>query len=96
MSLIVCRRIGDKNFTLYSMSKQPLQDIRVRFGNAVRERRAELRISQEDFAERAGLHRTYISDLERGRRNVSLENIEKLAKALMLSMSDLMERVINQ
>ncbi len=78
------------------MSEQPLQDIRVRFGNAVRKRRTELHISQEDFAERAGLHRTYISDLERGRRNVSLENIEKLAKALMLSMSDLMERVNNQ
>ena len=78
------------------MSEQPPQDIRVRFGNAVRKRRVELHISQEDFAERAGLQRTYISDLERGRRNVSLENIEKLAKALMLSMSDLMERVSNQ
>ncbi|GAC1431548.1 MAG: helix-turn-helix transcriptional regulator [Ktedonobacteraceae bacterium] len=78
------------------MSEQPLQDIRARFGNAVRKRRTELRISQEDFAERSGLHRTYVSDLERGRRNVSLENIEKLAKALNLSMSDLMERASNQ
>ena len=78
------------------MSEQPLRDIRVRFGNAVRKRRAELQLSQEDFAEHAGLHRTYISDLERGRRNVSLENIEKLAKALHLSLSDLMERVSNQ
>ncbi len=78
------------------MSEQPPQDIRIRFGNAVRERRVELQLSQEDFAEHAGLHRTYISDLERGRRNVSLENIEKLAKALNLSLSDLMERVSNQ
>ncbi len=78
------------------MSEQPLQDIRVRFGNVVRKRRTELQISQEDFAEHAGLHRTYISDLERGRHNVSLENIEKLAKALNLSLSDLMERVSNQ
>ena len=68
------------------MSEPLIQDIRVRFGNAVRERRVELHISQEDFAERAGLHRTYVSDLERGRRNVSLENIEKLADALNLSM----------
>ncbi len=72
------------------------KDIRVRFGVAVRMQRDELNISQEDFAERAGLHRTYISDLERGKRNVSLENIEKLAKALDLSMSDLMKRVNGQ
>ena len=75
------------------MSDHPLQDIRVRFGAAVRELRKEMNVSQEDFAERAGLHRTYISDLERGKRNVSLENIEKIAKALNLSMADLMKRV---
>ncbi len=78
------------------MSELPVHDIKTRFGHAVRERRNELQISQEDFAERADLHRTYISDLERGRRNVSLENIEKLAKALDLSMSDLMKRVSDQ
>ena len=62
------------------MSDQLTKDIRLRFGIAVRLRRNELKILQEDFAERAGLHRTYISDLERGKRNVSLENVEKLAK----------------
>jgi transcriptional regulator with XRE-family HTH domain len=75
------------------MSDQPLKDIRKRFGGAVRIRRVELNLSQEELAERADLHRTYISDLERGKRNVSLENIEKLAKALNLSMADLMKRV---
>lgn len=75
------------------MSEQPSVDIRVRFGLAVRKRRNELGISQEDFAEQADLHRTYVSDLERGKRNVSLENIEKLAKALKLSISDLMKGV---
>jgi transcriptional regulator with XRE-family HTH domain len=79
--------------TLLSMSDQLPKDIRARFGNAVRKRRNELTISQEDLAERAGLHRTYISDLERGKRNVSLENLEKLAKALNMSISDLMMRV---
>ncbi len=71
-------------------------DIRIRFGKAVRYRRNELEISQEELAERANLHRTYISDLERGRRNVSLENIEKLAKALNLSISELIQRVDDQ
>ena len=71
-------------------------DIRIRFGKAVRYRRNELEISQEELAERADLHRTYISDLERGRRNVSLENIEKLAKALNLSISELIQRVDDQ
>ncbi len=78
------------------MSYQPTTDIRVRFGKAVRIRRSELNISQEDFAERAGLHRTYVSDLERGKRNISLENIERLAKALNLSISELMRRVDDQ
>jgi transcriptional regulator with XRE-family HTH domain len=41
------------------------------------------------LAERAGLHRTYIGDIERGARNLSLENIEKIAKALQISISEL-------
>ena len=68
----------------------------MRFGKAVRMLRTELKISQEDFAERAGLHRTYISDLERGKRNVSLENIERLARALNLTISELLQRVDEQ
>ena len=64
-------------------------DIRTRFGLAIKQRRQELGISQEALAERAELHRTYVADIERGARNLSLENIEKLAKALQLSISDL-------
>ncbi len=79
--------------SLQRSSGQQAKDIRLRFGVAVKNRRSELNISQEVFAERAGLHRTYVSDLERGKRNVSLENIEKLAKALDLSLSELMKRV---
>jgi transcriptional regulator with XRE-family HTH domain len=59
------------------------------FGAAVRSRRRQLGISQEELAERADLHRTYISDVERGSRNVSLENIERLASALDLSIAAL-------
>lgn len=51
--------------------------------------RSRLGISQEELAERAGLHRTYISDIERGARNLSLESIEKLARALQIPLATL-------
>jgi len=63
--------------------------IKQRFGLAIKQRRQELGISQEELSFQAGLHRTYISDIERGSRNPSLENIEKLAKALKISVSAL-------
>lgn len=52
-------------------------DILFLFGQAIRGLRQEKNISQEAFADMCGLHRTYISDVELGKRNVSLENIEK-------------------
>jgi len=64
-------------------------DVQSRFGLAVRLWRARRGISQEKLAERAGLHRTYISDVERGSRNVSLSCIDRLAAALDLSFADL-------
>jgi CheY-like chemotaxis protein/DNA-binding XRE family transcriptional regulator len=64
-------------------------DLKRRFGSSVREWRSRRGISQEELAERAGLHRTYVSDIERGARNVSLESIEKLAGALEISVSTL-------
>ncbi|MBI3977020.1 MAG: helix-turn-helix transcriptional regulator [Chloroflexi bacterium] len=69
------------------MSEQVQRDVRVRFGAAVRRRRLELGISQEELADRAGLHRTYVADVERGARNISLVSIEKLAKGLSLPIS---------
>lgn len=62
-------------------------DVRERFGTAVKFRREELGMTQEDLADRAGVHRTYLSDVERGTRNLSLVNIERLAAALSTSMS---------
>ena len=69
--------------------KHPGQDILARFGQAVRRLRMEMDLSQEALAERADLHRTYVADIERGVRNVSLKNIEKLARALDVSIADL-------
>jgi transcriptional regulator with XRE-family HTH domain len=68
-------------------------DVRERFGTAVEFRREELGLTQEDLAEKAGIHRTYLSDVERGTRNLSLVNIEKLAAALKITMSKLFESV---
>ena len=57
-------------------------DIRIRFGRAIRRIREEQGINQEEAAERCGLHRTYYSGIERGVRNVSLVNIERITKGL--------------
>lgn len=61
-------------------------------GNVIRRERAALGISQEELAARAGLHRTYVSDVERGARNPSLESVVKLARALELSLPALFEK----
>jgi transcriptional regulator with XRE-family HTH domain len=68
-------------------------DIRIRFGRAIRRVRQEQKINQEEAAERCGLHRTYYSGVERGIRNVSLVNIEKIAKGLNKTLADLFGRV---
>lgn len=63
------------------------------FGESVRELRLRLGYSQELLAEKADLHRTYIGGIERGERNVSLENIVLLARALKVKPSQLLERL---
>lgn len=52
------------------------------FGTNLRKYRTRLGVSQEKFAEMCGLHRTYISDIERFQRSISLDNIQKIADAL--------------
>lgn len=62
----------------------------IKFGNKVRAERAKLGLSQEALAARAGVHRTYIGMIERAEKNITLENIEKIAKALEISLDKLM------
>lgn len=64
-----------------------------KFGDRVRELRKERGLSQEDLAELAGLHRTYIGGIERGERNVALVNILRLAKALNVSPGELLDGI---
>lgn len=68
-------------------------DIRIRFGRAIRRIREEQEINQEEAAERCGLHRTYYSGVERGVRNVSLVNVERIAKGLKTNLANLFDRV---
>lgn len=64
--------------------------IRKAFGLKVRMRRFELEITQEELAEKAELHPTYVGSVERGERNIALENIIAIAKGLDCSPKDLM------
>ncbi|WP_035812702.1 helix-turn-helix domain-containing protein [Jiangella gansuensis] len=66
------------------------RDVRAAFGRRVRELRKELGLSQEELADRADLHRTYVGSIERGERNVALINIHRLARALHVSPRDLL------
>ena len=64
-----------------------------RFGNLVRMARTNQDMSQEQLAEKAGLHRTYIGMVERGEKNITIINIYKIANALGISISKLVEKI---
>lgn len=66
------------------------QEILIKFGERVREIRKEKKLSQEDLAHKADLHRTYIGMIERAEKNLTLLNIEKIASALETTVSDLL------
>ncbi|MFL5330257.1 MAG: helix-turn-helix domain-containing protein [Gemmataceae bacterium] len=68
-------------------------DIRERFGDAIRISREALGLTQEELAHKAKMHRSYLSDIERGSRNVSIINIERLAAGLSISLADLFAQV---
>ena len=69
------------------------KSLQLAYGHTVRKLRISKNISQEKFADMCELHRTYISDVELGKRNVSLENIGKMAAALSISISELFREV---
>jgi transcriptional regulator with XRE-family HTH domain len=62
-------------------------------GKRIRELRLEKGVSQEALADEAGIHRTYIGSVERGERNISLENIVKIARALRVSPAGLLQAI---
>lgn len=66
--------------------------ILVRFGERVREERIKQKLSQEQLASRAKVHRTYIGMIERAEKNITLENIEKIAKALDRTVEEMFQK----
>jgi transcriptional regulator with XRE-family HTH domain len=85
MLTVVCRTIGIDGIGFDFMKKRIL----IQFGQKVREERLKQGLSQEEFAAKAGVHRTYIGMIERAEKNITLENIEKIASALKLNIYDL-------
>ena len=62
-----------------------------KFGKEIRRRRVNADLSQEKLSELAGLHRTYLGAVERGERNISLQNIKRIADALNIKVDKLFE-----
>lgn len=71
-------------------------NLRIRFGRVIRDLRKKQGLSQEELAEKAGLHRTYIGMIERGEKNITLENIDKIAKALNVQIEELFAKINNE
>lgn len=67
------------------------REILIKFGQSVRQLRKEKNLSQEELSFKADLHRTYIGMIERAEKNITLVNIEKIAKALNVEIKELLE-----
>ena len=73
-------------------ARHKTESARLRFAANMRAMRKARGMSQEELADVAGLHRTYVGAIERGERNVSIDNMERLAAALRLDVLDLLTR----
>lgn len=89
MLIIVCRAIV--SVSLHFLSVGMRNRTLIRFGNKVRAERKRQGISQERLGELAKVHRTYVGMIERGEKNITLSNIEKIARALKIKISDLVD-----
>ncbi len=88
MLTIVCCLLNLNKLALNTKVSIMKSEILIQFGNRVKELRKEQNMSQEDLADAAGLHRTYIGMIVRAEKNITLVNIEKIAKALKIDIKD--------
>ncbi len=72
------------------LANNTTQKTRKIFARNLKEIRVEQGLSQEELADIAGLHRTYVGSVERGERNISIDNMERLASALQIDIQDLL------
>lgn len=72
------------------LANNTTQKTRKIFARNLREIRVKQGLSQEELADIAGLHRTYVGSVERGERNISIDNMERLASALKINIQDLL------
>lgn len=75
------------------MSRKPQQTIQSKIARAIRQRREDLKVSQEGFAERLGVHRTYYGALERGEKDLRVSTLARVCKALNVEMSELLKDI---
>lgn len=89
--MIVCStfRILQLALCILKLAMESNSEVLIKFGNVIRKLRKAKKISQEELAHRASLHRTYIGMIERAEKNITLLNIEKLANALDVKITDL-------
>lgn len=89
IAIVIVSKFAYYNIPITSfMEKEP---ILLLFGHNVQQARKKQEISQEKLAELAGVHRTYIGMIERAEKNITLCNIERIAKALKVEIKDLLE-----
>ncbi len=70
--------------------KNPTHNARAAFARNIRWLRVKANLSQEELADLSGLHRTYVGSVERGERNISIDNMERLASALNIDIKELL------
>lgn len=100
MLLIVCRFLSSfltvfyqKNTVTFVMFRKPTQEILQIISTNIRNYRLSQSLSQEEFAESSGLHRTYVGSIERCEKNLSLSTLEVLSKTLGVSVSQLLQPI---
>ncbi len=91
--LISDRLIGAGNYALLMITKKNVEQIRLRLGARISELRVSKGLSQYQFSKMIGMDRTYLISVEKGRRNVSIDNLSKIACGLGVRLSTLLENV---